>query len=146
MAVSALFKTAYLQHTIIEDAVSTDALTVNVWDLVLVSKDAKGNTLVAAVTGDAKSVDLNAPPAGQQYAIVGQSDVSMAAINPAGPVTHAGAYAHVPVEEKDLRFDSRVQLNTTPKRMSLFQIINPADIVLVDYTAGDNGGRSEQLT
>lgn len=141
MAISALFKTAYLQHMVLIDAKSAEALTVNVGDLVTVKSDGT----VAAISDPASEVDLSSPPAGNRYAIIAQTDISLASVDNGSSVKRAGPYAHVPVEEKDLRFDSTLKLSTTAKKISVFWVTDPNDVVLKDYTAASGGGLPEQL-
>ena len=140
MAVSAKFKTAYLQHTVVVDAKAAEDLTVNVFDLVTVKPD---GTIAKPTESKAAEIDLTTPPEGTRYAIIGQSDVSMGSVQK--NMTRAGAYDHVDVESKNLQYNSTVKLGTTPKRVSLFYVINPLDIVLEDYTLAAGDGRSEQL-
>lgn len=137
--ITALFKTAYLQHMVLIDAKSAAALTVNVGDLVTITPDGT----VAAISGLASAVDLSSPPTGKKYAIIAQTDISLASLDPSAKM--AGPHAHVPVEGKDLRFNSTLKLSTTPKKISVFWVTDPNDVVLKDYTAASDGSLPEQL-
>lgn len=124
--IRAAFKTAYLQKMVMKEVKGASAFNANVWDLVTVTPAG----VIAAVSGLASAVDLSSPPTGTSYAIVAQSDRSMAAIGG----NHSGPYEHVPVEDKTVQFDGKVAITTTAKRVSLFMVTDPNDVVLTDYT------------
>lgn len=139
MAIQAVFKTAYHQHMELIEATSAADLVLNVGDLVTISstnviaKPAKSEGGAA----DAADVDLTSG----NYAVIAQSDTSLAVLDTA----RSGPYKHVRVQDKTWQFDSKVNLGTTKKRISIFRVTDPFDVVLYDYTADNSGGRPEQL-
>lgn len=99
---TAHFKTAYLQHELVMDA----KLSENVKVGALVTYTASTNTFAGAQTVAAATH------------IIAQSDVTL-------------EYGHVPVENRDYRYSDAVAASTTAtKRLALFKIINPDDVVL----------------
>lgn len=126
MAITAKFKTAYLQHTNIAEVTAASKTVFHVGDLVEITKAG----VISAKSGAASAADLTAPTAGSHYAIIAQSDISMAALDPTG----SSPYKHVSVEDKNLQFDDTVTVDTTKKKISVFYIIDPNDVVLSDYT------------
>lgn len=118
MAYKAKFKTAYLQRMEIIEA--TLAAKVNVGDLVVYNPTSKA--LTASVGGD--------PTVANSY-IIAQSDTSFAAI--AGG--RSGPYKHVNVEDKNLQFDGSVDVSTTPKKVAVFRVTDPTDVIVESYTA-----------
>ena len=143
MAIQAVFKTAHDQRMELVDATSAAPLTLNVGDLVTITS--AGVVAIPldsdSAPADAADIDLTSPGAGLSYAVIAQSDVSLAVLDGA----RSGPYKHVRVQDKTFQFDSTVVLGTTSKRISIFRVIDPFDVVLYDYTANAAGGRPEQL-
>lgn len=114
----AQFKTAFLQRVIVEtcDVVGTAALKVG----NLVKFTAATSTVPAYVS---KVTSL-----AQATHIIAQSDMTQ-------------EYGHVPVENRDYRYSPEVactlaaaptKTTAKPKKVALFKIINPADVILED--------------
>ena len=57
--------------------------------------------------------------------IVAQSDQTM-------------EYGHVPVEMRDYRYDDKVADKSTAKKVALFRIINPLDVIVKQTTFSVN--------
>lgn len=117
MAYTAKFKTAYLQRMEILEA--TLAAAVNVGDLVTFTP-ATG-ALAASVDGDASTAN--------SY-VIAQSDISFAAMGGG----RSGPYDHVKVEDKNLQYDAKVAASATKKKVAVFKVINPSDVVVKSYT------------
>lgn len=117
MAYTAKFKTAYLQRMEIIEA--TLAAAVNVGDLVTFNPTT--GALAASTDGDASKAN--------SY-IIAQSDTSFAAIGSG----RSGPYDHVKVEDKNLQYDAKVAASTTKKKVAVFKVINPSDVVVESYT------------
>ena len=117
MAYTAKFKTAYLQRMEIIEA--TLAAAVNVGDLVIFNPST--GALAASTDGDASKAN--------SY-IIAQSDISLAAIGGG----RSGPYDHVKVEDKNLQYDAKVAASTTKKKVAVFKVINPSDVVVESYT------------
>ena len=123
MAIQALFKTAYLQRMILVDAYLQNP--VNVGDLVTYNPTTK----IIAPASD---------PTVANACIIAQSDVSMAVLDAA----RSGPYKHVRIQDKLWQFDRVVApvgdftVPATPtgptKRVSIFRVTNPMDIVTYD--------------
>lgn len=114
------FKTAYLQHEIVEDVKVTagKSQVLHVGDIVKITNGILGLVLSAsAVSADAVSF----PALTTDMYIVAQSDQTM-------------EYGHVPVEMRDYRYDDKVADKTTVKKVALFRIINPQDVIVTKTT------------
>ena len=117
MAYTAKFKTAYLQR--MESIEATLAAAVNVGDLVTFNPST--GALAASTDGDASKAN--------SY-IIAQSDISLAAIGGG----RSGPYDPVTVEDKNLQYDAKVAASTTKKKVAVFKVINPSDVVVESYT------------
>lgn len=118
------FKTAYLQHEIVEDVrVTADKNQVlHVGDIVKITNGVLGLVLSASATA-ASSVVF--PALTTDMYIVAQSDQTM-------------EYGHVPVEMRDYRYDNKVADKATAKKVALFRIINPQDVIVTKTTFSVN--------
>lgn len=114
------FKTAYLQHEIVEDVKVTagKSQVLHVGDIVKITNGVLGLVLSASATA-AGSVVF--PALTTDMYIVAQSDQTM-------------EYGHVPVEMRDYRYDDKVADKATVKKVALFRIINPQDIIVKQTT------------
>lgn len=104
MAYKAYFKTALGQREIVLDTKVAEELKVG----YLCKHDASTNKLSASTSGT---------PAAGDY-IVAQSDMTM-------------EYGHVPVENRDYRYDPKVAASTTTKKVAVFRVTDVSDV----YTA-----------
>lgn len=95
---------------------------IHVGDLVKVNAGAL-NLVVA--TNAASGAEV-APTVTTDMYIVAQSDMTM-------------EYGHVPVENRDYRYSDVVADSTTKKRVALFPVKYPYDIVLTASAEGDYG-------
>ena len=118
------FKTAYLQHEIVEDVkVTADKNQVlHVGDIVKITNGVLGLGLSASASA-AGSVVF--PALTTDMYIVAQSDQTM-------------EYGHVPVEMRDYRYDNKVADKATAKKVALFRIINPQDVIVTKTTFSVN--------
>jgi hypothetical protein len=114
------FKTAYLQHEIVEDVKVTagNSQVLHVGDIVKITNGVLGLVLSASATA-ADSVVF--PALTTDMYIVAQSDQTM-------------EYGHVPVEMRDYRYDDKVADKATVKKVALFRIINPQDVIVTKTT------------
>lgn len=114
------FKTAYLQHEIVEDVKVTagKSQVLHVGDIVKITNGVLGLVLSASATA-AGSVVF--PALTTDMYIVAQSDQTM-------------EYGHVPVEMRDYRYDDKVADKATAKKVALFRIINPQDVIVKQTT------------
>lgn len=114
------FKTAYLQHEIVEDVKVTAGKNqvLHVGDIVKITNGVLGLVLSASATS-ANGVSF--PALTTDMYIVAQSDQTM-------------EYGHVPVEMRDYRYDDKVADKTTAKKVALFRIINPQDVIVKQTT------------
>lgn len=114
------FKTAYLQHEIVEDVKVTagKSQVLHVGDIVKITNGVLGLVLSASATS-ADAVSF--PALTTDMYIVAQSDQTM-------------EYGHVPVEIRDYRYDDKVADKTTVKKVALFRIINPQDVIVTKTT------------
>lgn len=114
------FKTAYLQHEIVEDVKVTAGKNqvLHVGDIVKITNGVLGLVLSASATA-AGSVSF--PALTTDMYIVAQSDQTM-------------EYGHVPVEMRDYRYDDKVADKSTAKKVALFRIINPQDVIVKQTT------------
>lgn len=118
------FKTAYLQHEIVEDVKVTagKGQVLHVGDIVKITNGVLGLVLSASATS-ANGVSF--PALTTDMYIVAQSDQTM-------------EYGHVPVEMRDYRYDDKVADKTTAKKVALFRIINPLDVIVKQTTFSVN--------
>lgn len=114
------FKTAYLQHEIVEDVKVTAGKNqvLHVGDIVKITNGVLGLVLSASATS-ANGVSF--PALTTDMYIVAQSDQTM-------------EYGHVPVEMRDYRYDDKVADKSTAKKVALFRIINPLDVIVKQTT------------
>ena len=114
------FKTAYLQHEIVEDVKVTagKGQVLHVGDIVKITNGVLGLVLSASATS-ANGVYF--PALTTDMYIVAQSDQTM-------------EYGHVPVEMRDYRYDDKVADKATAKKVALFRIINPLDVIVKQTT------------
>lgn len=114
------FKTAYLQHEVVEDVKVTAGKNqvLHVGDIVKITNGVLGLVLSASAT----SADgVSFPALTTDMYIVAQSDQTM-------------EYGHVPVEMRDYRYDDKVADKSTAKKVALFRIINPLDVIVKQTT------------
>ena len=118
------FKTAYLQHETVEDVKVTAGKNqvLHVGDIVKITNGVLGLVLSASATS-ANGVSF--PALTTDMYIVAQSDQTM-------------EYGHVPVEMRDYRYDDKVADKTTAKKVALFRIINPQDVIVKQTTFSVN--------
>ena len=107
------FKTAYLQRELPVDAKAASPLELHVGDVVSSTVGTDGVYTLAARSNAAEATAKSSVVVGDY--IVAQSDMTM-------------EYGHVPVENRDYRYSDKVSLNTTPKKVALFKIVNKDDI------------------
>ena len=114
------FKTAYLQHEIVEDVKVTAGKNqvLHVGDIVKITNGVLGLVLSASATS-ANGVSF--PALTTDMYIVAQSDQTM-------------EYGHVPVEMRDYRYDDKVADKSTAKKVALFRSINPSDDIVKQTT------------
>lgn len=114
------FETAYLQHEIVEDVKVTagKGQVLHVGDIVKITNGVLGLVLSASANS-ANGVSF--PALTTDMYIVAQSDQTM-------------EYGHVPVEMRDYRYDDKVADKSTPKKVALFRIINPLDVIVKQTT------------
>lgn len=118
------FKTAYLQHEIVEDVKVTagKGQVLHVGDIVKITNGVLGLVLSASASS-ANGVSF--PALTTDMYIVAQSDQTM-------------EYGHVPVEMRDYRYDDKVADKSTAKKVALFRIINPQDVIVKQTTFSVN--------
>ena len=118
------FKTDYLQHEIVEDVKVTAGKNqvLHVGDIVKITNGVLGLVLSASATS-ANGVSF--PALTTDMYIVAQSDQTM-------------EYGHVPVEMRDYRYDNKVADKATAKKVALFRIINPLDVIVKQTTFSVN--------
>lgn len=118
------FKTAYLQHEVVEDVKVTAGKNqvLHVGDIVKITNGVLSLVLSASATA-AGSVVF--PALTTDMYIVAQSDQTM-------------EYGHVPVEMRDYRYDNKVADKATAKKVALFRIINPQDVIVTKTTFSVN--------
>ena len=118
------FKTAYLQHEVVEDVKVTAGKNqvLHVGDIVKITNGVLGLVLSASASA-AGSVVF--PALTTDMYIVAQSDQTM-------------EYGHVPVEMRDYRYDDKVADKATAKKVALFRIINPLDVIVKQTTFSVN--------
>ena len=118
------FKTAYLQHEVVEDVKVTagKGQVLHVGDIVKITNGVLGLVLSASATS-ANGVSF--PALTTDMYIVAQSDQTI-------------EYGHVPVEMRDYRYDNKVADKATAKKVALFRIINPQDVIVTKTTFSVN--------
>lgn len=118
------FKTAYLQHEIVEDVKVTagKSQVLHVGDIVKITNGVLGLVLSASA---ASASAVSFPALTTDMYIVAQSDQTM-------------EYGHVPVEMRDYRYDDKVADKSTAKKVALFRIINPQDVIVKQTTFSVN--------
>lgn len=118
------FKTAYLQHEIVEDVKVTAGKNqvLHVGDIVKITNGVLGLVLSASA---ASASAVSFPALTTDMYIVAQSDQTM-------------EYGHVPVEMRDYRYDDKVADKATAKKVALFRIINPQDVIVKQTTFSVN--------
>lgn len=118
------FKTAYLQHEVVEDVKVTAGKNqvLHVGDIVKITNGVLGLVLSASA---ASASAVSFPALTTDMYIVAQSDQTM-------------EYGHVPVEMRDYRYDNKVADKTTVKKVALFRIINPQDVIVTKTTFSVN--------
>ena len=118
------FKTAYLQHEIVEDVKVTagKGQVLHVGDIVKITNGVLGLVLSASA---ASASAVSFPVLTTDMYIVAQSDQTM-------------EYGHVPVEMRDYRYDNKVADKATAKKVALFRIINPQDVIVTKTTFSVN--------
>lgn len=118
------FKTAYLQHEIVEDVKVTAGKNqvLHVGDIVKITNGVLGLVLSASA---ASASAVSFPALTTDMYIVAQSDQTM-------------EYGHVPVEMRDYRYDDKVADKSTAKKVALFRIINPQDVIVKQTTFSVN--------
>ena len=118
------FETAYLQHEIVEDVKVTagKGQVLHVGDIVKITNGVLGLVLSANA---ASAGAVSFPALTTDMYIVAQSDQTM-------------EYGHVPVEMRDYRYDNKVADKATAKKVALFRIINPQDVIVTKTTFSVN--------
>ena len=96
------FKTAKDQYEIVVDAIVTEDLVVG----SICTFDTTTKKLTGATSATAGAY------------IVAQSDQSM-------------EYGHIPVENRDYRYDPKVAISTAAKKVALFRINDVTDIIVM---------------
>ena len=107
------FKTAYLQREIAVDAKSASPLELHVGDVVSGTVGADGVLTIAARSNAVEATAKSSVAVGDY--IVAQSDMTM-------------EYGHVPVENRDYRYNDKVSMGTSAKKVALFKINDLSDI------------------
>lgn len=115
------FKTAYLQREIPVDAKAAGALELHVGDVVSGTVGADGVLTIAARSNSVEAT-AKASVAEGDY-IVAQSDMTM-------------EYGHVPVEDRDYRYNDKVSMSATAKKVALFKINDLSDINITSRVVG----------
>ena len=115
------FKTAYLQRELPVDAKAASPLELHVGDVVSGTIGTDGVYTLAARTGTVEETVKSSVAVGDY--IVAQSDMSM-------------EYGHVPVENRDYRYNDKVSMSTTAKKVALFKINDLSDINITSRVVG----------
>lgn len=115
------FKTAYLQREITVDAKAASSLELHVGDVVSGTTGADGVVTIAARSNAAEATAKSSVALGDY--IIAQSDMTM-------------EYGHVPVENRDYRYDDKVSMSTTAKKVALFKINDLSDINITSRVVG----------
>lgn len=101
MAYKAQFKTALGQKEVVLDCKVTADVAVG----YLCKYDAAANTITASTSATPAAGDV----------IIAQSDMTM-------------EYGHVPVENRDYRYNPKVAASTTPKKVAVFKVTDASDV------------------
>ena len=107
------FKTAYLQRELPVDAKAASSLELHVGDVVSGTVGADGVLTIAARSNAVEATAKSSVAVGDY--IVAQSDMTM-------------EYGHVPVENRDYRYNDKVSMGTSAKKVALFKINDLSDI------------------
>ena len=115
------FKTAYLQRELPVDAKAASPIELHVGDVVSGTIGADGVYTLAARSNAAESTAKSSVAVGDY--IVAQSDMTM-------------EYGHVPVENRDYRYNDKVSISTSAKKVALFKINDLSDINITSRVVG----------
>ena len=115
------FKTAYLQRELPVDAKAASPIELHVGDVVSGTIGADGVYTLAARSNAAEATAKSSVAVGDY--IVAQSDMTM-------------EYGHVPVENRDYRYDDKVSMGTSAKKVALFKINDLSDINITSRVVG----------
>ena len=115
------FKTAYLQRELPVDAKAASPLELHVGDVVSGTVGADGVLTIAARSNAVEATAKSSVAVGDY--IVAQSDMTM-------------EYGHVPVENRDYRYDDKVSMGTSAKKVALFKINDLSDINITSRVVG----------
>ena len=115
------FKTAYLQRELPVDAKAASPLELHVGDVVSGTVGADGVLTIAARSNAVEATAKSSVAVGDY--IVAQSDMTM-------------EYGHVPVENRDYRYDDKVSMSTSAKKVALFKINDLSDINITSRVVG----------
>ena len=115
------FKTAYLQRELPVDAKAASPLELHVGDVVSGTIGADGVYTLAARSNAVEATAKSSVAVGDY--IVAQSDMTM-------------EYGHVPVENRDYRYDDKVSMGTSAKKVALFKINDLSDINITSRVVG----------
>ena len=115
------FKTAYLQRELPVDAKAASPIELHVGDVVSGTIGADGVLTIAARSNAAEATAKSSVAVGDY--IVAQSDMTM-------------EYGHVPVENRDYRYDDKVSMGTSAKKVALFKINDLSDINITSRVVG----------
>ena len=115
------FKTAYLQRELPVDAKAASPLELHVGDVVSGTVGADGVLTIAARSNAVEATAKSSVAVGDY--IVAQSDMTM-------------EYGHVPVENRDYRYNDKVSMGTTAKKVALFKINDLSDINITSRVVG----------
>ena len=115
------FKTAYLQRELPVDAKAASNLELHIGDVVSGTIGADGVYTLAARSNAAEATAKSSVAVGDY--IVAQSDMTM-------------EYGHVPVENRDYRYNDKVSIGTSAKKVALFKINDLSDINITSRVVG----------
>ena len=115
------FKTAYLQRELPVDAKAVSPLELHVGDVVSGTVGADGVLTIAARSNAVEATAKSSVAVGDY--IVAQSDMTM-------------EYGHVPVENRDYRYNDQVSMGTSAKKVALFKINDLSDINITSRVVG----------
>ena len=115
------FKTAYLQRELPVDAKAASPIELHVGDVVSGTIGADGVYTLAARSNAAEATAKSSVAVGDY--IVAQSDMTM-------------EYGHVPVENRDYRYNDKVSMGTSAKKVALFKINDLSDINITSRVVG----------
>ena len=115
------FKTAYLQRELPVDAKAASPIELHVGDVVSGTIGADGVYTLAARSNAVEATAKSSVAVGDY--IVAQSDMTM-------------EYGHVPVENRDYRYNDKVSIGTSAKKVALFKINDLSDINITSRVVG----------